>query len=157
MTANYPTRLTHPRFGIRKIYVARVKGVPGQEALEKIRNGVFIDGKKTSPAEAVVVAKPGGHGIIRIEIHEGRKREIRKMLEAVGHRVDDLRRIEFAGLTVEGLNPGHWRFLDPREIERLREMTGLAQPRRPKDSNRPPMKKTSRPKPVSEARGRRGR
>jgi pseudouridine synthase len=118
-------RLTHPRFGVRKIYLAKVHGIPDEAALNKIRRGVFLEGRKTAPAQAAIVSRSTGHGIVRIEIHEGRKREIRKMLEAVGHRVEELRRTEFAGLTLAGLRPGQWRRLDAGEVDRLRKTAGL--------------------------------
>lgn len=118
-------RLAHPRFEIPKVYVARVEGVPSDESVEKLRKGIFIEGKRTAPAKASLMARSGPNGLVKITIHEGRKREVRKMFEALGHPVRDLKRTEFAGLTLEGLKPGGWRFLDAGEVRRLRKRAGL--------------------------------
>jgi 23S rRNA pseudouridine2605 synthase len=118
-------RLAHPRFEVPKVYVARVEGVPSDESVEKLRKGIFIEGKRTAPAKASLMARSGPNGLVKITIHEGRKREVRKMFEALGHPVRDLKRIEFAGLTLEGLKPGAWRFLDAGEVRRLRKRAGL--------------------------------
>jgi len=71
------------------------------------------------------MSRSGPNGLVRITIHEGRKREVRKMFEALGHPVKDLKRTEFAGLTLEGLRPGAWRLLDAGEVRRLRKRAGL--------------------------------
>jgi 23S rRNA pseudouridine2605 synthase len=119
-------RLTHPRFEIPKVYLARVEGIPAEESLEKLRKGIFLEGKKTAPARVAPASRSGPNALVKITIHEGRKREVRKMFEALGHPVRDLKRIEFAGLTVEGLKPGAWRLLDAGEVRRLRKRAGLA-------------------------------
>jgi len=119
-------RLSHPRFEIPKVYLARVEGVPEEEGLEKLRKGIFLEGKRTAPAKVSLSSRSGPNGLVKITIHEGRKREVRKMLEALGHPVKDLKRIEFAGLTLEGLKPGAWRLLDAGEVRRLRKRAGLA-------------------------------
>lgn len=118
-------RLAHPRFEVPKVYLVKVEGVPSEESVEKLRKGIFIEGKRTAPAKASLMSRSGGRALVRITIHEGRKREVRKMFEALGHPVRDLRRIEFAGLTLEGLSPGAWRFLDAGEVRRLRKRAGL--------------------------------
>ncbi len=127
-------RLTHPRFGVTKAYEVRVEGEPGEEDLDKVRRGIFLEGRKTAPARVQVLRRGHRHSILRVEIHEGRKREIRKLFEAVGFPVSLLVRVEFAGLTLEGLKPGQWRFLKATEILRLRKLAGsdtaAAPPRR---------------------------
>jgi pseudouridine synthase len=118
-------RLTHPRFGVTKAYEVRVEGEPGEEDLDKVRRGIFLEGRKTAPARILVLRRGHRHSILRVEIHEGRKREIRKLFEAVGFPVSLLVRVEFAGLTLEGLKPGQWRYLKTAEIQRLRQLVGL--------------------------------
>jgi 23S rRNA pseudouridine2605 synthase len=118
-------RLAHPRFEVPKVYLAKVEGVPSDESIEKLRKGIFLEGKRTAPAKASLMSRSGPNGLVRITIHEGRKREVRKMFEALGHPVKDLKRTEFAGLTLEGLRPGAWRLLDADEVRRLRKRAGL--------------------------------
>jgi 23S rRNA pseudouridine2605 synthase len=118
-------RLTHPRYGIVKAYEVRVDGEPGEEDLDKVRRGIFLEGRKTAPARVLVLRRGHKHSILRVEIHEGRKREIRKLFEAVGFPVSLLIRIEFAGLTPEGLRPGQWRHLKTAEVRSLRRFVGL--------------------------------
>jgi len=118
-------RLTHPRYGVVKAYEVRVDGEPAEDDLNKVRRGVFLEGRKTAPARVLVLRRGHAHSILRVEIHEGRKREIRKLFEAVGFPVSMLVRVEFAGLTLEGLKPGQWRHLKSDEVRRLRGSVGL--------------------------------
>ncbi len=112
-------RLTHPRFEIEKTYLVKVKGNPADRDLDKLRKGIFLEGKKTAPARIRVLRRSPRRTHLRITLHEGRKREIRKMFEALGHSVEGLLRIQFAGLTLEGLKPGQWRYLNKREVRAL--------------------------------------
>jgi pseudouridine synthase len=118
-------RLTHPRYGVAKTYEARVEGDPRPEDLEKVRHGIFLEGRKTAPARVDVLRRSHRHTTLRVEIHEGRKREIRKLFEAVGYPVDRLVRIDFAGLTLDELKPGAWRYLRAAEVKRLKTLAGL--------------------------------
>lgn len=136
-------RLTHPRYGVAKVYHVRVEGEPADEDLNKVRRGIFLEGRRTAPARIRVLRRGRHHSILAVEIHEGRKREIRKLFEAVGFPVSGLVRVEFAGLTLEGLKPGHWRFLKAREIDSLRKLAGLggtAAPQRRESAARPKTK-----------------
>jgi 23S rRNA pseudouridine2605 synthase len=117
-------RLTHPRYGVTKIYEVRVEGEPGEEALDKVRRGVFLEGLRSAPARVLVLHRGRGDTTLKVEIHEGRKREIRKLFEAVGFPVVRLVRREFAGLTLDGLKPGEWRYLRTAEVARLKKMAG---------------------------------
>lgn len=119
-------RLTHPRFGVTKTYEVRVEGDPKDEDLDKIRHGIFLEGRKSAPARIMVLRRSHRHTSLKVEIHEGRKREIRKLFEAVGFPVDTLVRVDFAGLTLEGLRPGQWRYLRTAEIHRLKKLAGTA-------------------------------
>ncbi len=103
-------RLTHPRYGIGKTYEVRVEGGPSETDLDKIRHGIFLEGRRTAPARAQVLRRGHRRTLLRVEIHEGRKREIRKLFEAVGFPVVTLVRVDFAGLTLEGLKSGEWRY-----------------------------------------------
>ncbi|MBM3306076.1 MAG: rRNA pseudouridine synthase [Candidatus Aminicenantes bacterium] len=115
-------RLTHPRYGVPKVYEALVEGQAAEEDLDKVRRGLFLEGRRTAPARVRVLRRGSDWTLVGLEMHEGRKREIRKLLEAVGHRVTKLRRVAFAGLTLEGLKPGQWRYLKKAEIDRLRAL-----------------------------------
>jgi 23S rRNA pseudouridine2605 synthase len=110
-------RLTHPRYGVEKVYRARVQpaGV-SQRALGALRRGVELEDGKTAPAR-VRQPRPG---VLEITIREGRKRQVRRMCEAVGHRVVELQRVAFGPLGLRGLEPGQSRRLSRAEVERLR-------------------------------------
>ena len=111
-------RLTHPRYEVPKVYRARVAPprVP-ERALRALRDGVELDDGRTSPARARLV-RPG---VLEIEIAEGRKRQVRRMCEAVGHRVVALERVAFGPLRLGGLAEGSYRRLSGAEVERLRK------------------------------------
>jgi pseudouridine synthase len=109
-------RLAHPRYGVEKTYLVDVEGVPHDAALRRLESGIELDDGLTAPARIVRLAKSR----LELTIHEGRNRQVRRMLEAVGHPVKTLHRSAYAGLTVEGLEPGAWRELEPSEVERLR-------------------------------------
>jgi 23S rRNA pseudouridine2605 synthase len=109
-------RLAHPRYEVEKVYEAEVEHDPSEESLERLRAGIELDDGPTSPAQA----RRLGPGRVEVAIHEGRKHQVRRMLEAVGHPVKRLHRSRYAGLTLEGLEPGQWRELEPSEVQRLR-------------------------------------
>lgn len=113
-------RLAHPRYGVVKAYEVVVEGTPPEEDLEKLRQGIFLEGRKTAPAGVRVLSRRARRTVLRVEIREGRKREIRKMFDLLGCPVSRLVRVAFAGLTLDGLRPGHWRPLKKKEIETLR-------------------------------------
>jgi pseudouridine synthase len=116
-------RLTHPKHEIGKIYEVRVEGEPSEEDLSRLRSGIFLEGRKTAPARIQVLRRGPHRTLLRVRIHEGRKREVRKMFEALGYHVTGLLRVEFAGLTLEGLRPGQWRFLKKSEVKNLEKLT----------------------------------
>ena len=109
-------RLAHPRYGVEKVYEAEVEGEPDDAALDALRNGIELDDGPTAPARV----RRLGPSRIELAIHEGRNRQVRRMLEAVGHPVRALHRSAYAGLTLEGLEPGRWRELEPSEVDALR-------------------------------------
>lgn len=111
--------LTHPSFQVEKIYRARVEPAPvAESALRALREGVQLEDGCTAPAR-VRQLEPG---TLEIAIHEGRKRQVRRMCEAVGHRVKALERTAFGPLRLERLPEGEFRRLSPAEVERLREL-----------------------------------
>src|SRR5436309_10430703 len=112
--------LAHPRYGVEKVYEADVEGEPPEEALERLRVGIELDDGPTAPAEA----RRLGPGRVELTLHEGRKHQVKRMLAAVGHPVIRLHRSRYAGLTVEGLEPGAWRELEPSEVDQLRTTPG---------------------------------
>ena len=109
-------RLAHPRYGVEKVYEAEVEGEPDDAALDALRNGIELDDGPTAPARV----RRLGPNTIELALHEGRNRQVRRMLEAVGHPVARLHRSAYAGLTLEGLEPGRWRELEPSEVDALR-------------------------------------
>jgi len=108
-------RLAHPRYEVDKVYEAEVEGEPGDAAIASLREGVDLDDLRTAPAQA----RRLGPSKLELVIHEGRKHQVKRMLEAVGHPVTRLHRSRYAGLSLEGLEPGAWRELEPSEVERL--------------------------------------
>ncbi len=110
-------RLAHPRYEVEKLYEATVEGEPDDAALERLESGVELDDGRTAPARVRRLAPSR----LELAIHEGRKHQVKRMLEAVGHPVTSLHRSRYAGLTLEGLEPGAWRELEPSEQERLRK------------------------------------
>jgi pseudouridine synthase len=116
-------RLMHPRHEVPKVYEVIVMGTPDPRAIEKLRRGVYIDGRKTSPAEVRVgstVKSQRPTTLLTITLHEGRNRQIRKMCSAVGLPVRDLRRIRMGPIGLGRLKPGQWRDLTPAEVAQLR-------------------------------------
>jgi 23S rRNA pseudouridine2605 synthase len=118
-------RLMHPRHEVPRTYVAKVQGgFVKNRALERLREGVQLDDGKTAPAEVRQV-RPG---VLELTIHEGRKRQVKRMCEAVGHRVQSLRRVRFGPLELGRLPEGRARQLTPREIRSLRAAAGMMRP-----------------------------
>jgi 23S rRNA pseudouridine2605 synthase len=140
-------KLTHPRHGVDRTYEARVAGIPDEAALEKLRQGIPLDGHRTLPADAVLLTKrrtgpaeAGPHdrgtrertrdratrdrveGMVLLTIREGRNRQVRRMLEAVGHPVRELKRIKIGPITDRRLKPGEWRDLTAEEIRMLKAL-----------------------------------
>jgi len=108
-------RLAHPRYGVEKTYLADVEGVPPDDALRALANGIELEDGRTSPARARRV----GRSRVELTVREGRKHQVKRMLEAVGHPVRQLHRSVYAGLDVSGLDPGSWRELTAAEVARL--------------------------------------
>lgn len=108
-------RLTHPSFGVEKEYLAKVQGHPSRGAIRRLREGIELDDGPTAPAEASLVAPD----LVRIVIHEGRNRQVRRMCEAIGHPVVRLVRQRIGPLRDRKLAPGSWRALTQDEVRAL--------------------------------------
>ncbi|UZQ86339.1 rRNA pseudouridine synthase [Thermoclostridium stercorarium] len=118
---DFANLLMHPRNEILKVYVVTVKGRPSEEALEKLRTGIRIDGYVTAPAFVRVLDEYENKTKLEITIHEGKNRQIRKMCEKIGHPVVRLKRIAYGTLELGDLKPGEWRYLTDREVKQLTE------------------------------------
>jgi 23S rRNA pseudouridine2605 synthase len=108
-------RLTHPSFGVEKEYLAEVEGTPQPQALRRLRQGVELDDGITAPAEVALIPPSA----LKIVIHEGRNRQVRRMCDAVGHPVVRLVRIRIGPITDRRLAPGAWRPLTNDELRAL--------------------------------------
>ena len=108
--------LAHPRYGVEKTYVVELSRAPSDAQIELLAQGVELEDGPTAPARARRVAK----NVIELTIHEGRNRQVKRMVEAIGHRVTRLHRSHYAGLSADDLEPGAWRALDTSEVQRLR-------------------------------------
>ena len=118
--------LMHPRHRFTKTYQAKVKGIPTDERLDKLRRGVNIEGVRTAPAEARLVAVREKNSLVELVLREGRNRQVKRMFLEIGHPVIRLHRPAYAFLTLEGLEPGQWRFLGLDEVKRLRAAAARA-------------------------------
>lgn len=116
--------LMHPRHTINKVYVAKVEGIPTKESLKRLEKGIMLEDGKTAPAQVKLMTadKKKNTAIVRLSIHEGRNRQVRRMFEAIGHGVQKLKREEYSFLTLKGMNPGDVRPLKPIEVKHLREL-----------------------------------
>ena len=117
-------RLTHPSCEVDKVYLARVTGNPSNEAIDRLRRGVYMEGdqRKTYPAEVRVVRDESLFSDIVVTIHEGRNRQVRRMFDAVGHKVLLLRRIRFGCVELGDLRRGEWRGLTQEEVDALHRL-----------------------------------
>ena len=117
-------RLTHPSCEADKVYLARVTGNPSNEAIDRLRRGVYMEGdeRRTYPADVCVVRDESLFSDILVTIHEGRNRQVRRMFDAVGHKVLLLRRVRFGPLELGNLRRGEWRELTAQEVEQLHRL-----------------------------------
>lgn len=150
--------LTHPKHGVERTYEAHVAGMPDEDALARLRRGIPLDGRRTLPARADVL-NPGrraSKAVVRLVITEGRNRQVRRMLEAVGHPVDTLIRTRIGPLSDHALKPGTWRDLTPAEVASLeRHASRPVAPRPAGAAGRPssrPATRSARPSPGARPR-----
>ena len=131
-------RLTHPRFEHTKEYRVRVEGHPDEDVLQKWREGVFLEGRRTTPAAVTIISQERDRTWLRLILREGRKRQIRRVAAMLGHPATRLIRIAIGPIRLGDLEAGHWRYLTDKELEALGALTehlkhGL-QARRPQRS-----------------------
>lgn len=112
-------RLTHPRWGVPKTYLAEVEGKPPKAALRTLARGVALEEGITAPAQVMLTGRSGPRSLVEITIHEGRNRQVRRMFAAVGHPVRRLVRTAVGPLTLGRLKPGTYRRLSPTEVQTL--------------------------------------
>ena len=119
--------LMHPKTEIEKVYVAKIEGILTGKEINKLKNGVVIDGRKTSKAKVKVrkVDKKNQTSIVEITIHEGRNHQVKKMFERVGNTVLKLKRERFAFLDLKGLRSGEYRYLNIKEVKKLYAMANF--------------------------------
>jgi 23S rRNA pseudouridine2605 synthase len=115
-------RLAHPRYRVDKVYEVEVEGDPSPDALLRLAGGLELDDGRTAPAQV----RKLGRGRIELTIHEGRKHQVKRMFQTVGHPVRHLHRSRYAGLTLDGLAPGECRALSAAEVDSLRKLVGYS-------------------------------
>lgn len=118
---DFSQRLTHPKYELDKVYVAKVKGMADKYNLRPIAYGMKLDDKKTAPAryEILSVDETKGSSVVSLTIHEGRYHQVKRMFEACGLPVQKLCREQYGFLTLQGLRPGQYRTLTPKEVKKL--------------------------------------
>lgn len=115
-------KIIHPREEKNKIYIADIKGIPSKEDIEKFQKGINIDGYITAPASMEILRSNRECAEVKIIIHEGRNRQIRKMCEAINHPVLRLKRVQIGSIELNNLPKGEWRFLTEEEINYLKKL-----------------------------------
>lgn len=118
-------RILLPKFKIPRVYLAKVQGIPGQSALDRLSKGVMIEGFKTAPARFSLKKVLKSNAWLEIVLYEGKKRQIHKMCDLIGHPVKELIRIRFAFLSSQELKEGEYRFLTSKEIAKLKGLVDL--------------------------------
>ena len=118
-------RLTHPKFEVEKVYAAWVEGKVLSDAISMLKQGVTLNGNVHVRGEARILRRQSGKTLVEIRIHEGKKRQIKRMMKCVGHPVLQLNRISFAGIRCDGLETGQWRDLKEQEVHHLYDVVGL--------------------------------
>lgn len=108
--------LTHPKYELSKTYIAKVKQRPNKDSLNKLRSGVYIDGRKTKEAQVKILNSYENETLIEISIEEGRNRQIRKMFDAIGHPIISLKRVKIGEIEIGGLMVGDYRELNKEEL-----------------------------------------
>jgi pseudouridine synthase len=114
----FAERVSHPRYEVPRVYEAKVHGVPDAKTLARLRSGVVVDGERMT-ADRVRLLEAANNAWLEITLHEGRKHEVKRLLEAVGHPVSKLRRVALGPVTTRGLEPGQCRPLSPAEVQGL--------------------------------------
>jgi len=118
---DFTNLMIHPRYEINKTYQALVKGKPDKKSLQILQEGIQLEDGITAPARVNILKALQDKTLLEIEIHEGRKRQVKRMCLAIGHPVISLKRTTFGFLKLQGVAPGKYRFLTPSEVNRLKQ------------------------------------
>jgi len=131
--------LTHPRHEVERVYEAQVLGIPDAHDLDRLSRGVMIEGRRTSPAHIELLPErrtQGDTSVLRVTIHEGRTRQVRKMCDAIGHPVRTLKRVRIGPIADKHLRVGSYRELAPEEVRRLKRAGHRPSPQRTQRKNK---------------------
>ena len=157
---DFALRLAHPRFGVKKVYQAKLSTCPTTEDLARLRQGIRLEDGMSAPARARVIEKLKKNAWVEIEVHEGRKREVRRMFEALGFFVEKLIRVKVGSVSLGTLPIGELRALSQFEVDSLKREVGLAGSGEPSFSGSPrgkpdrnPIRRTKRGRSNSVAKG----
>ena len=146
-------RLTHPRHGVAREYHVRVRGVPDAHEIERLGNGIVIDGRRTAPAEValhqIIEGTNGEQGVLSLIIHEGRNRQIRDMCDAIGHPVVRLKRVRIGPIVDPHIRPGEFRDLAENEVAALKRAAESTAPRPQRERSAAPRAQRPARAPVS--------
>ncbi|GEL76119.1 pseudouridine synthase [Tenuibacillus multivorans] len=117
----FSQKLIHPKFKINKVYVAKVNGIPSKQEIYELQKGVHQDGEylRCVNSRMLKIDKKKGKSIIELTLREGKNRQVRRMFDSLGYRVEKLKRERFGSLTLGNLNPGEYRELTPHEVKQL--------------------------------------
>lgn len=115
-------KLTHPKFEVTKTYLVCVEKLMKKHTIEKLENGIILQDGPTYPAKVKICKIDKGTSIFQIKIHEGRNRQIRRMCDAVGHPVIDLKRTHIGSISLNGLNSGEWCYMSKKEIQYIKNL-----------------------------------
>jgi pseudouridine synthase len=116
-------RLTHPRFQVPKIYRVELKGKVLKNKIKVINRGIRLENGSLAKGEAVILNKTNEGTTLKLKLNEGKKREVKRIFKALGYKVEHLERLSFAGITARGLKRGEWRYLSPKEVLTLKNIT----------------------------------
>jgi 23S rRNA pseudouridine2605 synthase len=111
--------ILHPGYEVNKTYIAVVRGAPSSEKITRLREGIVLDGQRTWPAHVRILARKKGDTTLEIIIHEGKKRQVRRMLSEIGHSVKTLKRTAYGNLQLGSLSPGSYRRLTEKDLKKI--------------------------------------
>ena len=115
---DFAQKVSHPRYEVARVYRAKVRGVPDDRTLKRLRDGVRVEGERMK-VDGVKVVEAENNAWLEVRLHEGKHHEVKRMLEAVGHPVSKLRRVAIGSVTDRGIEPGEFRHLTPAEVRAL--------------------------------------
>ncbi len=123
----FAARLTHPRYGIEKEYFALVEGEVSEKSIKRLESGITIEGKRTLPAKAKIIhyEQKTNKTQLAITIHEGRKRQVRLMCDAIGNPVKNLKRVRIGPIVLKGMRAGMCKILGKTEVDKLKKLVKL--------------------------------